>query len=124
MEKIVIGIVIKDKKVLIVKRKEKEGDLLWQFLGGKVENNESKEKAVIREVFEETGIKVEALNKLGEIVYPVTKKNISYFICKYLKGDLYISKSELADALWVNKKELGNYFTTPIYDKVKEYLNI
>jgi 8-oxo-dGTP diphosphatase len=41
MNKIVIAIIEKDKKILLVRRKIKEGNLLWQFPGGRVEEGEN-----------------------------------------------------------------------------------
>ncbi len=42
MRDVVVGIVAKDRKVLMIKRAKKEGDLVWAFPGGKVEDNETK----------------------------------------------------------------------------------
>lgn len=83
-QKIVIGIVTKGQKVLIVKRKEKEGNLLWQFPGGGVEIGETDEVAIIRELKEETGILAKVTSCLGERIHPYTKKEMSYWVCEYI----------------------------------------
>ena len=72
---VVIGIINKDDKILMIKRAKKEGELEWVFPGGKVEENETEEEACIREVFEETGIHVVVVDKIGERIHPDTNMN-------------------------------------------------
>lgn len=123
-EKVVVGIVLKDRKVLIVRRKKGEGDLLWQFPGGTVEQGETFEVAVVRELQEETGVVVSVKKNLGERVHPYTKKYMAYMACEYISGELVISDDDLDKAEWVDKSELNNYFTTPLYEAVADYLQI
>lgn len=123
-EKVVIGIVVKDSNVLIVKRKAGEGDLRWQFPGGTVELNESEQQAIIREIKEETGCNVRITKLIGERVHPYTKKFMSYWVCEYLDGELNIGDDDLEDIQWVDKMNLLNYFTTAVYPPILEYLNI
>lgn len=60
--KVVCGIIWKDGKVLIAKRKpEKSLGGYWEFPGGKLENNEAPELALIRELKEEMDLEVSNL---------------------------------------------------------------
>jgi mutator protein MutT len=54
-------IVIKDNRVLLGKRKNAHGAGSWAFPGGHLEFNESIEGCAVREVFEETGIRIKNL---------------------------------------------------------------
>lgn len=54
-------IVIKEKKVLLGKRKNAHGAGFWSFAGGHLEYNETLQDCVKREVFEETGLRVDNL---------------------------------------------------------------
>lgn len=53
------AVIVHDGKVLLVQINYGERAGRWILPGGKVENEENLEQAVIREVFEETGLQVE-----------------------------------------------------------------
>jgi 8-oxo-dGTP diphosphatase len=71
MQRSVAGILINDRKVFVAKRGP-AGSFhgRWEFPGGKVEEGESDEAAVVREFDEEFGIVVGARRLLGESVFP------------------------------------------------------
>jgi len=54
-----VGLIFKENKILIGKRRESQmlGGL-WELPGGKQSENETVEQAVIREIYEETGLKL------------------------------------------------------------------
>lgn len=119
-----IGVVTNGSKVLIVKRKEGEGNLRWQFPGGSIERGETEAQAVIREIEEETGCRVVVVKLLAERIHPYTHKAISYWACKYIDGEIVVSDDDLEEAKWVEKNELLNYFTTSVFEPVLEYLEL
>lgn len=50
------GAIIKDHHVLLLRHREhKTGRSYWLFPGGSIEENETEEQCVAREMFEETG---------------------------------------------------------------------
>lgn len=82
-----MGLFIKKEKVLMGLRKYSEGNL-WTFPGGKVEKNDKSLKdAIIREVFEETGIMKEFYS-INEMVYEknaISRKGVVYyFLCNLI----------------------------------------
>lgn len=123
-ETVVIGVLRKEQEVLIVRRKQKEGDLFWQFPGGGVESGETEEAAVKREVLEETGITVNVEFNLGRRVHPSTGKEIAYFACSYVSGDINIADEDLDAAIWVSIEDVMRYFTTPVFKPIQDYLGI
>lgn len=85
-----IGIIFNDKnQILLVQRKDIP---LWVLPGGGIDLGETPEQAVIREIFEETGLKVSIERKSGE--YTPTNSLGSFtnvFVCKILEGSLTLS---------------------------------
>jgi 8-oxo-dGTP diphosphatase len=59
------GAIIKDKKILLIKRKNNPYKDKWALPGGFVEYKERVEDAVVREVFEETGLKTKVRDLIG-----------------------------------------------------------
>ena len=70
---IAVGVVFKDHRVLITRRKP-EGLLggLWEFPGGKIKNGEKAETACIREIKEEVNLLVKVDSHLGRIKHAYT----------------------------------------------------
>lgn len=86
---VAVGIVYKDGKILIGKRRP-EGLLggLWEFPGGKKERGESLKAAVAREVKEETGVEVAVGRRLAIVKHTYSHFRITMhaFICEYVSG--------------------------------------
>jgi 8-oxo-dGTP diphosphatase len=59
------GLILKDKKVLLIKRKNYPFKGKWALPGGFVDYGEKTEDTAIREVFEETGLKTKINNLVG-----------------------------------------------------------
>jgi len=105
-----IGVIYKDGKMLITKRKE-DGLLggLWEFPGGKREPNESAEDGCIREIKEETGLNGSIRNHLTKVKHAYThfKVSIDVFICNYISGDVVLNGP--VDFRWITKDEISDY---------------
>ena len=59
------GAVVKDGRLLLVRRASRRGRGNWQIPGGFVERDETMEQAVVREVAEESGVTAEVEGVLG-----------------------------------------------------------
>ena len=59
------GAVVRDDKLLFVRRASRHGRGNWQLPGGFIEPDETIEQAVVREVHEETGVTAEVEAVLG-----------------------------------------------------------
>lgn len=102
----------KDEKFLMLYRNKKENDMnegKWLGIGGKIEPGETPDECCVREVYEETGIKLNSYHFYGVIKFRATT---------YEDEDMYLYSStdfELPDELpdcnegelrWVAKKDL------------------
>ncbi len=114
-----VGIVIKNNDILLIHRKnEKE---YYVFPGGGVEENETIEQAVIRELWEETSINVE-IKKLLYIHHILDDKNDSdqyFYLCEYLSG---IPK--LGDFNELKNMKSGNNFYEPLWFPIQKLSKI
>jgi ADP-ribose pyrophosphatase YjhB (NUDIX family) len=98
----------KEGDVLIAKRNLRPGINKWALPGGFVEANEAPEKACLRELKEETGLKGSVKRLLG--VY--THKTLEYgplliigYEVSIFRGRIFLS-NELKEARFFNKKNL------------------
>ena len=102
--------IIKNKKVLLVKRSEidTQSPSIWEIPGGRINKNENVDEGLIREVYEETNLKITPLLpfSLRHFVRTDGEKIILInYICKYKSGKVKLS-SEHTKFKWVDFLEL------------------
>lgn len=86
---VIVGMIWKNNKILISKRK-KEGLLggLWELPGGKKNNQENHFECLTREIYEELNIKVKINNNIGLIKHHYSHFgiNMTGYHCDYKSG--------------------------------------
>ena len=110
MINVVAAIIKKNNKYLIAQRnRNKHMGLKWEFPGGKVDNNETFEEALAREIKEELSIDINIHKKFTEEKYKDTKIDVilHYYLCSEKSGTLKLNEHE--NIAWVEKKEFNNY---------------
>jgi len=118
------AIIVDGGKVLMVRRRISEGELMWQFPAGGIEDGESAEDAAVRETAEETGLKVKAVRLLGERVHPKTQRLMSYTACEVVSGEAHVADDDELDAVaWVAHSEIADYVPYGLFGPVQEYLD-
>jgi 8-oxo-dGTP diphosphatase len=118
------AIIVKDDRVLLIRRKVSEGTLSWQFPAGQVEFGETPEQAAVRETHEEVGLTVTASKMLGERVHPATGRTMYYVACEYGAGSAHVADDdEIAEVAWATNAEVGRYIPLGVFEAVQEYLN-
>jgi 8-oxo-dGTP diphosphatase len=111
--------ILRDGKVLVVRRARKPALKLYTLPGGVVEAGETLAEAVKREVREETALDVEPVALAGhrEVIardaQGRTKRHfvILSFACHWLAGEPALNE-ELDDARWLKPAELAGLATT------------
>ena len=114
------ALVLRDGAILLVKRGRPPKAGHWSVPGGSIEEGETAEAAVVREVLEESGIqvrpiKVVAITDLierdaaGRVQYDYA---IADFLCEPLAGEP-TPATDAADARWIAIRDLHEYDLTP-----------
>jgi len=111
--------IIRDGKVLIVRRARPPARGLFTLPGGGVEPGETLHEAIIREVREETALDIEPLGLAGhrEVIardrdHKVERHFVILpFAARWISGDVVLNE-ELAEAHWLAPAELEGLATT------------
>jgi NAD+ diphosphatase len=78
----------------------------YALIAGFVDNGESLEGAVRREVKEEVGVEVSDIRYVGSQNWPFPSQLMVGFVARYAGGDIAIDRSELEDARWFDCRRL------------------
>ena len=102
----------KDGKYLMLHRTKKENDMhegKWVGLGGKFEPGESPEECVIREVFEESGLRIRNPKLRGILTYPKDFIPEDWYVFLFTAADFTgtLKPSDEGELAWVDK-DRGN----------------
>lgn len=111
------GIVIKDGKVLVMHRINK-GDEYWVFPGGGQEEGETLNQTAVREIDEETTVKVSAIKLLYHIIWDTGEENF-FYLCEYESGEPHLSETseeyeqskgseQVYEPMWIEIDRLSN----------------
>ncbi|MFD9223780.1 NUDIX hydrolase [Streptomyces sp. NPDC060064] len=118
-----MAIIVSDGRVLMIRRRQREGKLLWAFPGGGIEAGETPEQAAVREVDEEVGLEVKSVQVLGSRVHPYTGADMTYVACDVVAGEAFVKDEEELDVVaWLTHGDLPQY-AKGLFDKVQAYLD-
>jgi 8-oxo-dGTP diphosphatase len=112
--KIVVAAIIErsDRRLLIGQRRRNDSSpLKWEFPGGKVEEGESLEAALARELKEELGVALEKCAEIGRVRHKYAAASEELQICFFAASiqDGPISPRTFEQIAWVLPKELSSY---------------
>jgi 8-oxo-dGTP diphosphatase len=113
--RVVAALVERDGRYLITQRRENAVlPMLWDFPGGRVEEGESDEGALAREVAERLGAKVQVGQLISFVNHPYEKYAVDLYLyeCKLLTERLHCRA--VKDYAWVTSKEMESYSFTPV----------
>lgn len=101
------------KDILLVKRLNEPGESLWAFPGGKVDPGETVEETAVREVKEETNIKIKLTELMGP--YDIISDDYHYvticFKANPCNKDIIVG-SDVGMSKWVSPSDLHDFDLT------------
>lgn len=129
---VVLGLVVDPGgRLLITQRHDPafaDAHLKWDLPGGKNEFGESTEATARREVQEETGLAVEVISLIPQVVNTTWKNDageqhtlVMCYICQVSGGELRTTDPKIREARWITLSELGNYDFLYTTKKFLEY---
>ena len=123
---VVAAVINDDNRIFATQRGYGEYKDGWEFPGGKIEEVESPEQALIREIREEleTDISVEQFIRTIEYDYPKFHLKMHCFLCSIVSGDLVLIEHEAAR--WLTKDTIDDVDWLPadtlILDDIKDLM--
>lgn len=124
--RVVAAVIRKDDKIFATQRGYGEFKDGWEFPGGKIEEGETPEQALAREIKEEldTEIQVGKLIDTIEYDYPKFHLSMDCFWCEIMQGGLELKEHEAAR--WLSKEELYSVDWLPadvgVVERIEEEL--
>ncbi len=108
------AVVRREGRILITRRLDR-GHLagFWEFPGGKLEEGEAPEDALVRECREECAIEVEVRDILEVTFHRYARKDVLllFYDCRLVSGE--VQHVQVADHAWVVPEELDGYALPP-----------
>lgn len=114
MIEVVAALIRENNKFMICQRPvNKARGLLWEFVGGKVEQGETKEQALIRECQEELAITISVGKEFMDVVheYPDITVHLTLFNASIIDGKPKLL--EHSDIRWITPDEIPQYDFCP-----------
>jgi 8-oxo-dGTP diphosphatase len=121
-------IVLREGKVLLLRRKNIVGDGTWCFPGGHIEMNETFEETAKRETMEESGIKIKNVKVVG-VTNDLVEKDKNHYITVFVQSDYDSGEEKLmepnksSEIGWFNWNKLPQPLFLPIENLLKQNFN-
>ena len=103
---VVAAIILKDGQVFATQRGYGDWKGWWEFPGGKIEDGESPQEALVREIREELDAEIEVGDLLETVEwdYPAFHLTMHCFICTLKSESLHLNEHEAAE--WLTRETL------------------
>ena len=119
MRKAVRAIIVKDDKLLTMKR-DKFGHEYFTLIGGHIEPGESPEGALLRELYEETGVVAHVVRQVYLEHASVPYGDQLIYLCQYVSGEPAL-RPDSDEALI---SQMGQNLYLPLWLPVKDLLTV
>jgi len=111
----VAALIARGGRYLITQRRETAVlPLLWDFPGGRVEDGETDEAALAREVMERLGVRVDVGQLISFVNHPYENYAVDLYLYECKLQDDRLSCRAVKDYAWVTSEEMEKYSFTPV----------
>ncbi|MFC2080065.1 (deoxy)nucleoside triphosphate pyrophosphohydrolase [Bacteroidota bacterium] len=110
MIEVTCALILKDDKMLLTQRSESMSHpLRWEFPGGKIQDGESPENCIKREISEELHIEITLERMLPSVIYDygLNKIKLTPFICSMDTDQIMLEQHKAY--VWISKDEIEEY---------------
>ena len=119
MIEVVAALIWDDNKFMICQRPaNKARGLLWEFVGGKVETDETGKDALIRECREELGVTVSVGEIFMDVLHEYPDITVHLTLYNAVITDGIPQKLEHNDIRWITPSEIGDYDFCPADEEI------
>lgn len=104
------ALIFRGSKLLITQRRPDDHlPNLWEFPGGKLEQGETFEICLVREIHEELGIEIEVRELVEDLThsYPEKTVRLRFFSCRLVSGEPQAIHCQAF--AWICREELSRY---------------
>jgi 8-oxo-dGTP diphosphatase len=112
----------KDKFLICQRPKNKARALLWEFVGGKVEQGETKEDALIRECKEELNITLSVGGVFMDVVHEYEDITVHLTLFNATIKDGVPERLEHNDLKWIRAAEIPSFAFCPADEEILQRL--
>ncbi len=121
---VVAAIIRKDDKILIARRLYGNQAGLWEFPGGKYEEGETGEQALIREIREEFEAEISVDSFLCTVRHRYSEFNLvmDCYVCHFVNENIHLH--DHSDIRWIKPHERGIKWVPADRKVIKEYKNV
>lgn len=115
-----------DGKILVLKRSDKDDHKpgIWETVGGGMDKEESPQKALLREISEETGLVVNVGSPFNVFTFKKDTGEFKVgitFLCEYLSGEVMLS-DEHSEYRWIDPKDFSQMESvSSLYEEIARY---
>ena len=119
---VVCAVICEDHKVLIAQRISKVANGMWEFPGGKVEQNETREAACIREIQEELNVTIQIDRFLCDVIDTAFVPHVHVFAYQahIIEGEIVLNNH--SQSKWIDPKDVFHYPFQEADIKIKDYI--
>ena len=113
---VVAAIIVKNNKIFATQRGYGDFKGGWEFPGGKIEENETPENALRREILEELNVKIDVGEYLHivEYDYPNFHLSMRCYICGLIDENIELKEHSAAKWLAINELETVDWLPADI----------